>query len=132
MYTNLKTEFALDALGKCLTKNNAQVCHLHLKAIKTALTIITIYNVFTFGDAHFLQLTGAAMDTPPAPDYAQTTFGAHEVLMLVQFITSLLLYKQYIDDICRVWVPKTDTAKEDTKWRAFKTLLNMWFGLEWE
>eukprot|EP00957_Ditylum_brightwellii_P059701 4532653-Ditylum_brightwellii.AAC.1 len=72
------------------------------------------------------------MGTPPAPDYAQTTFGKHEVLMLARFITSLLLYKRYINDICGVWVPKTDTAREDMQWRAFKTLLNMWFGLEWE
>eukprot|EP00957_Ditylum_brightwellii_P031167 2362053-Ditylum_brightwellii.AAC.1 len=132
MYTNLKTEVALDALGKYLTNNNEQFCHLLLKAIKTALTIVMTYNGFTFRDAHFLQLTGAAMGTPPALDYVQTMFGTHEVLMLAQFITSLLLYKQYIDDICGVWVPKTDTAKEDTKWRAFKGLLNMWFGLEWE
>eukprot|EP00957_Ditylum_brightwellii_P060687 4607741-Ditylum_brightwellii.AAC.1 len=31
MYTNLKTEFALDALGKYITKNNKQFCHLPLK-----------------------------------------------------------------------------------------------------
>eukprot|EP00957_Ditylum_brightwellii_P048341 3668924-Ditylum_brightwellii.AAC.1 len=90
------------------------------------------YNVFTFGDAHFLQLTGAAMGTPLAPDYAQTIFGMHNVLMFAGFITSLLLYERYISDICGVWVPKTDIAKEDTEWRAFKPLLNMWFGLEWE
>eukprot|EP00957_Ditylum_brightwellii_P131687 10043661-Ditylum_brightwellii.AAC.1 len=119
MYTNLKTEFALDALGKYLTENNAQFCHLLLKAIKTVLTIVMTYNVFNFGDAHFLQLTGAVMGTPLALDYAQTTFGAHEVLMLAWFLTSLLLYKQCIDGICGVWVPKTDTAKEDTEWRAF-------------
>eukprot|EP00957_Ditylum_brightwellii_P157077 11954868-Ditylum_brightwellii.AAC.1 len=77
MYTNLKTEFALDALGKYLTENNKQFCHLPLKAIKTALTIIMTYNVFTFGNVHFLQLTGAAMGTPPVWDYAQTTFGTH-------------------------------------------------------
>eukprot|EP00957_Ditylum_brightwellii_P159604 12149270-Ditylum_brightwellii.AAC.1 len=71
MYMNLKTEVALDALGKYLTKNNVQICHLPLKAIKTALTIIMASNVFTFGDAYYLQLTGAAMGTPPAPDYAQ-------------------------------------------------------------
>eukprot|EP00957_Ditylum_brightwellii_P093059 7085692-Ditylum_brightwellii.AAC.1 len=64
-----------------------------------------------FGDAHFLQLTGATMDTPPALNHAQTTFGTHEILMVAHFITSLLLYKRYIDDICGVWVPKTDTAK---------------------
>eukprot|EP00957_Ditylum_brightwellii_P012154 917914-Ditylum_brightwellii.AAC.1 len=83
------------------------------------------YNALTFGDAHFLQLTGATMGTPPAPDYAQATFGTHEVLMIALFTTSLLLYKICIDDICGVWFPKTDTAQEDTKWRAFKTLLNM-------
>eukprot|EP00957_Ditylum_brightwellii_P155382 11828028-Ditylum_brightwellii.AAC.1 len=78
VYTNLKTEFALDALGKCLAKNNEQFCHLPLRAIKMALTIVMTNNVFTFGDEHFLQLTGAAMGTPPAPDHAQTTFGTHE------------------------------------------------------
>eukprot|EP00957_Ditylum_brightwellii_P106467 8121819-Ditylum_brightwellii.AAC.1 len=72
------------------------------------------------------------MGTPPALNYAQTTFGMHEVLMLARFITSLLLYKRYIDDIRGVWVPKTNTVREDTEWRAYKTLLNMWFGLEWE
>eukprot|EP00957_Ditylum_brightwellii_P153553 11686912-Ditylum_brightwellii.AAC.1 len=82
MYTNLKTEVALDALGKYLTENNAQFCHLPLKAIKTALTIIMTYNVFTFGDAYFLHLTGAVMGTPPARDYAQATFGTHKVLMI--------------------------------------------------
>eukprot|EP00957_Ditylum_brightwellii_P030117 2279498-Ditylum_brightwellii.AAC.1 len=78
MYTNLKTEFALDALGKYLTKSNEQIRHLPLKAIKTTLTVVMTYNVFTFGDAHFLQLTAAAMGTPPAPGYAQTTFGMHK------------------------------------------------------
>eukprot|EP00957_Ditylum_brightwellii_P179941 13707165-Ditylum_brightwellii.AAC.1 len=60
------------------------------------------------------------MGTPPAPDYAQATFGTHKVLMIARFIASLLLYRRYIDDICGVWIPKTDTAQEDTKWRAFK------------
>eukprot|EP00957_Ditylum_brightwellii_P187242 14260456-Ditylum_brightwellii.AAC.1 len=132
MYTNLKTEFALDALGKYFNEKNEQFCHLLLKAIKTSLTIVMTYNVFTFGDAHFLQLTGVAMVTPPATDYAQTTFSTYEVLMLARFITSLLLYKRYINNICGVWVPKIDTAREDMEWRAFKTLLHMWFGLEWE
>eukprot|EP00957_Ditylum_brightwellii_P023802 1796519-Ditylum_brightwellii.AAC.1 len=44
MYTNLKTEVTLDALGKYLTKNIAQFCHLPLKAIKMALAIVVTYN----------------------------------------------------------------------------------------
>eukprot|EP00957_Ditylum_brightwellii_P077520 5890307-Ditylum_brightwellii.AAC.1 len=74
IFTADATSMYMDALGKYLTKNNEQFCHLPLKAIKTALTIVMTYNVFTFGDTHFLQLTGAAMGTPPALDYAQTTF----------------------------------------------------------
>eukprot|EP00957_Ditylum_brightwellii_P166870 12701110-Ditylum_brightwellii.AAC.1 len=68
----------MDALGKYLSENNEQFQHLPLKAIKAAMTIIMTCNVFTFGYAHFLQLTGATVGTPPAPDYAQATFITHE------------------------------------------------------
>eukprot|EP00957_Ditylum_brightwellii_P155413 11830239-Ditylum_brightwellii.AAC.1 len=115
----------MDALGKYLTENQEKCRHLPLKAIKTAMTITMTLNVFTFGHAHFLQLTRAAMGTPPAPDYAQTTFGTHKVFMVACFIQSLLLYKQYINDICGIWVLRTDAAKAEAEWRAFKTLLNM-------
>eukprot|EP00957_Ditylum_brightwellii_P086189 6558351-Ditylum_brightwellii.AAC.1 len=71
------------------------------------------------------------MGMPPAPTYAQTTFGIHEIKMIIHFISSLLLYKRYIDDIIGVWVPSDDPTTEDIEWRAFKMLLNMWFGLEW-
>eukprot|EP00957_Ditylum_brightwellii_P131917 10059155-Ditylum_brightwellii.AAC.1 len=50
--------------------------------------------------------------------------------MILHFILSIL-YKGYIDDIIGVWVPRDDPTKEDVEWRAFKTLLNMWFGLEY-
>eukprot|EP00957_Ditylum_brightwellii_P025242 1910747-Ditylum_brightwellii.AAC.1 len=102
MYTNLKTKFAMDALVKYLTKNQEKFRYLPLKAIKTAMTIIMTLNVFTFGDAHFLQLTRAAMGTPPVPDYMQTTFNTHGMQ------------------------PKRKRSGEHLK------LLNMWFGLEWE
>eukprot|EP00957_Ditylum_brightwellii_P159666 12153304-Ditylum_brightwellii.AAC.1 len=68
----------MEALGKYLTKNEEQFQHLPLKAIKAAMTITVTHNVFSFGDAHFLHLTKAAMGRPPAPDYVQTTFGTHE------------------------------------------------------
>eukprot|EP00957_Ditylum_brightwellii_P160146 12191759-Ditylum_brightwellii.AAC.1 len=78
MYTNLKTKFTMDTLGKYLTENQEKFRHLPLKATKTVMTIIMTLYVFTFGDVHFLQLTGAAIGTPPAPDYVQTTFGTHK------------------------------------------------------
>eukprot|EP00957_Ditylum_brightwellii_P083722 6363352-Ditylum_brightwellii.AAC.2 len=79
MYTNLKTEIAMDALRKYLTENQDKFRHLPLKGTKTAMAIIMTLNVLIFGDAHFLQLTRATIGTPPAPDYAQTTFGTHEM-----------------------------------------------------
>eukprot|EP00957_Ditylum_brightwellii_P105630 8054090-Ditylum_brightwellii.AAC.1 len=68
----------MDTIQKYLTENQEKFRHLPLKAIKMAMTITMALNVFTFGDAHFFQLTRAAMGTPPAPGYAQTTFGTHE------------------------------------------------------
>eukprot|EP00957_Ditylum_brightwellii_P146750 11171808-Ditylum_brightwellii.AAC.1 len=129
MYTNLKTKFAMNTLRKHFTYNQDKIRHLPLKAIKTAMAIIITLNVFTFGDNHFLRLTRG---TPPAPYYAQTTFDTHEVYMIAHFIQSLFLYKHYINNICDIWVPKSDAAKEETEWRAFKTLLDTCFGPELE
>eukprot|EP00957_Ditylum_brightwellii_P131737 10046998-Ditylum_brightwellii.AAC.1 len=30
-----------------------------------------------------------------------------------------------------VWVPPDNLTDEETEWRAFRMLLNMWFGMEW-
>eukprot|EP00957_Ditylum_brightwellii_P056416 4276345-Ditylum_brightwellii.AAC.1 len=68
----------MGALGKYLTEGQEKLRQFPLKAIKTDMTIIMTLNAFTFGDAHFLQLSRAAMGTPPVPDYAQTTFHTHE------------------------------------------------------
>eukprot|EP00957_Ditylum_brightwellii_P118329 9024903-Ditylum_brightwellii.AAC.1 len=79
----------MDALGKYLTENKEKFRYLPLKAIKTAMTIIMTLNVFTFGDANFLQLTGSAISTPPAPDYKQTTCGMHVHYALVELVNAI-------------------------------------------
>eukprot|EP00957_Ditylum_brightwellii_P093788 7141450-Ditylum_brightwellii.AAC.1 len=112
-------------------ENRDEFCHLLITAIHDALHITMTMNIFTISDSHWLQETRAAIGMPPAPTYAQTTFGAHEIKMIIRFIFSLLLYKRYIDDIIGVWVPRDDPATDDVEWRTFKTLLNMCFDLEW-
>eukprot|EP00957_Ditylum_brightwellii_P185763 14143113-Ditylum_brightwellii.AAC.1 len=71
------------------------------------------------------------MGTPLAPKYAQTIFGTHEIFFLKNFILRLLLYCCYIKNVIGIWVPPNDPNKEETEWRAFKMLLNMWFRMEW-
>eukprot|EP00957_Ditylum_brightwellii_P018454 1387938-Ditylum_brightwellii.AAC.1 len=44
--------------------------------------------------------------------------------MSLNFICSLLL-------IIGFWIPRDNSDQEDVEWRAFKTLLNMWFCLKW-
>eukprot|EP00957_Ditylum_brightwellii_P075310 5722520-Ditylum_brightwellii.AAC.1 len=63
-------------------ENQETFWQLPITAIRDALNIIMKYNIFTFGDAHFLQLIGAAIGTPPAPTYATTTFGTHKIHIL--------------------------------------------------
>jgi hypothetical protein len=72
MYTNIDTDHAIDEIRQFLpaTKPN--------KAIMEAITIIMKNNFFQFGDTSWLQLTGTAMGTPPAPMYATLYFGIYE------------------------------------------------------
>eukprot|EP00957_Ditylum_brightwellii_P023851 1799191-Ditylum_brightwellii.AAC.1 len=130
MYTNIKTKQAIASLGEYLMENQETFRYLPITAIRDALNIIMKYNIFTFGDAHFLQLIGPDMGTLPAPTYATTTLGTHEICILRQFILRLLLYRRYIDDFLGIWVPPDNLNNEATEWRAFWTLLNMWFGME--
>eukprot|EP00957_Ditylum_brightwellii_P075084 5705169-Ditylum_brightwellii.AAC.1 len=106
-------------------QNQETLKHLPTTAICDALKITMRYNVFTFGDSHWLQILGAAMGTPLAPTYAQTTFGTHKTLLLKCFILRLLLYCCYIDNAIGIWVPPDDPTKEETEWRVFRMLINM-------
>eukprot|EP00957_Ditylum_brightwellii_P003647 275642-Ditylum_brightwellii.AAC.1 len=119
MYTNIKTKQAIASLGKYLLESQETFQHLPITIVRDALNIIMKYNVFTFGDAHFLQLIGAAIGTPPAPTYATTTFDTHEIRILQQFILRHLLYRRYIDGILGIWVPPDNPNEEEIEWRAF-------------
>eukprot|EP00957_Ditylum_brightwellii_P152496 11607551-Ditylum_brightwellii.AAC.1 len=92
MYTNIKTEQAIVSLGTYIMYNHETFKHLPITAICDALKIIMHYNVFIFGDSHWLQILGAAMGTPLAPTYAQATFGIHKIFFLKWFTLLLLLY----------------------------------------
>jgi hypothetical protein len=87
-------------------------------------------NVFSFADTFWLQLSGTAMGTPAACNYATISYGHHEnTKILTTYAPNLLYYRWYIDDIFGIWIPN-HTAPENT-WATFKDTLNSWGSLEW-
>ena len=126
MYTNIDTDHALAEIRRYLplTKPN--------KAIMEAITIIMKNNFFQFGDTSWLQLTGTAMGTPPAPMYATLYFGIYEKeTILRRYARFLLFYKRYIDDVIGIW--HCQNANLDQRmWKAFQEDLNKFGKLRWE
>jgi hypothetical protein len=64
MYTNIDTDHAMPVIRNFLPLTP------HNEAIMEALDIIMRNNYFQFGDTNWMQRTGTAMGTPPAPMYA--------------------------------------------------------------
>jgi hypothetical protein len=87
-------------------------------------------NVFNFADTFWLQLSGTAMGTPVACNYATVTYGHYEnTEILPSFKSNLLYYKRYIDDIFGICLPPP--TNQITTWNRFKNTLNKWGSLEW-
>jgi hypothetical protein len=83
------------------------------------------HNVFKFGDTFWLQLSGTAMGTPPAPAYATLYFAIHEIYF-VQHFPELRYYCRYLDDCLGIWV-----GNQDDRWLRFQRELNEYGSLDW-
>ncbi|CAN0037733.1 unnamed protein product, partial [Heterosigma akashiwo] len=69
-----------------------------------ALRIVNSKNYFSFGDLTFLQLTGTAMGTPAACDYATLYLGYHEERFIIpEFRDFIVLLSRFIDDGFGIW-----------------------------
>jgi hypothetical protein len=126
MYTNIDTDHALSVIRKFLPLTP------HNKAIMAALDIIMKHNFFQFGNTNWLQLTGTAMGTPPAPMYATLYFGIHEKdTILRKYGRFLRFYKRYIDDVIGIW--HCANANLDRRmWQNFQDDLDKFGQLRWE
>ena len=88
-------------------------------------------NVFQFSDKYFLQLTGTAMGTPPAPSYANLYFGIKE-MQLARFNGRCPFRKRYIDDVFGVWIMDDNKDIDDAAWKEFQDEMNDFGDLRWE
>jgi hypothetical protein len=129
MYTNINTTHALRVISTYLRQNKARFPEIPVEALIEALRLIMRNNVFRFGDTHWLQISGTAMGTPPAPPYATLYFAIHEEILLEEFKDNLLFYRRYIDDVFGVWLTTNDASNH--QWETFKQRMNG-FGLEWD
>jgi hypothetical protein len=79
-----------------------------LEKVLGAMKIIMRNNIFEFGDCYFLQLLGTAMGTSAAVMWATFYYAYHEVHShLPCHGSSLLYFRQFIDDIFGIWVGTT-------------------------
>ena len=132
MYTNIRTNQALRAIGTYIHQREKRFKSIPTDALTEALGIVMKNNVFQFGNTYWLQLTGTAMGTPPAPTYANLTFAIHENPIIKKYSENLILYKRYIDDIIGIWKHHEDKEEDMRRYTAFKTAIRSYAGLEWD
>ena len=104
MYTNINTSAALYEIAQYLHQRSRRFNSIPLEALMQALTLVMRNNIFQFGDTYWLQTSGTAMGTPPAPPYANLFFAIHENRFVRKY-PQLACYKRFIDDIIGIWVP---------------------------
>ena len=97
MYTNIDTDHGLTTLKDVLPDTATG------RATHKGLSLLMRNNVFKFGDTFWLQLSGTAMGTPPAPPYATLYYSAREEYLLQAYRDYLLFYRRYIDDVFAIW-----------------------------
>ena len=130
MYTNIHLKHALPMFENFLsnTELGAYVIkksNISPGALLHALTIVMSNNLFQFGDTFWLQLTGTAMGTPPAPNYATIYFCIWE-MMIIPLFPELAYYRRYIDDGFGVWTPLEGSTpqSDDERFNRFKSLMD--------
>ena len=133
MYTNIDTGHALDRITSFLKQNTLTyaVDIINIDALITGLRIVMTHNVFCFGDTYWVQLTGTAMGTPPAPMYATLYFAIHEIDLLVNYTYPISYYCRYIDDGFGIWIPDPNPFIDATLWQRFQQQFNDYGKLRW-
>jgi hypothetical protein len=121
MYTNINTHHALETISTWLATLPIPAFEkIDTPALLAALRIVMTHNVFRFGDTFWVQLSGTAIGTPPAPMYATLYFAIHVEKVIPEFAPELRFYGRYIDDGFGIWIP-VDPLINDTRGTSFQT-----------
>ncbi|CAI7935254.1 Hypothetical predicted protein [Podarcis lilfordi] len=120
LYTNIPHNDGLQAIRN--TISDKTTADLATKLCQFVLT----HNNFKFGDDLFLQISGTAMGTRMAPQYANIFMADLEQRFLNSYPLKPLLYLRYIDDIFIIWTHGQQTL--DTfhqKFNDFHPTINL-------
>jgi hypothetical protein len=133
MYTNIQTTHALSVIGSFFDEPmfSQKFPGVNPSALLKGLEIVMNNDsLFKFTGRTFLQLSGCAMGTPPAPPYATLYFYLHERSLIPAF-PSCTFYTRYIDDVFGIWTP-TNPATASAEWTSFKSTFDTFGRLRWD
>lgn len=130
-YTNVDTAHALSVIADFFASPAFAELHCDVSgpAILAGLTLLMRHSLFTFDRKFYVQLTGTAMGTPPAPMYATLYFFLHE-RVIVPPCPHVGFYTRYIDDAFGIWIPPD--ASPGTHWTDFVQSFDGFGKLKWD
>ena len=101
LYTNIPHEDGIQKVKDFLKKHNAPQEELTL--VETLLEHILKKNYFEFNNEYYLQISGTAMGTRCAPNYAIIFMAELEEKFLSTLTLKPRIWKRFIDDIFIIW-----------------------------
>ena len=97
LYTSIPHNAGLQAIRNKLPNDD------HTKALIKLTEFILKHNYFEFNEQIYLQISGTAMGTRMAPQYANLFMADLEENFLLQHPLAPFMYLRYIDDIFMIW-----------------------------
>ncbi|CAM4539231.1 unnamed protein product [Lepidochelys kempii] len=106
LYTNIPHKDGLQAVRNSIPDN------VTANLVAELCDFVLNHNYFTFGDNVYLQISGTAMGTRMAPQYANIFMADLEQRFLSSRPLKPLLYLCYIDDIFIIWTHGKEALEE--------------------
>ncbi|CAM5112749.1 unnamed protein product [Eretmochelys imbricata] len=106
LYTNIPHKDGLQAVRNTIPDN------VTANLVAELCDFVLTHNYFTFGDDVYLQISGTAMGTRMAPQYANIFMADLEQRFLSSRPLNPLLYLRYIDDIFIIWTHGKEALEE--------------------